>query len=128
MADERRRQWSSRRRRQVIAYCPRRDVEPRTYLSQRPATISQRERFLFLRERQAASSHRDASPVQMRAYGAAFDAELGSQLVHRLTSEVAVYQGVDRSRIEPLLHLPSVRNQRGCNRSRPLPDDRGSCG
>lgn len=37
-----------------------------------------------MRERQAASSHRDASPVQVRAYGAAFDAELGGQLVHPL--------------------------------------------
>lgn len=128
MADEGRRQWSSRRRRQVIAYCPCRDAEPRTDLSQRPATIPQREHFLFLRERQPAPSHRDASRVQVRAYGAAFDAELGRQLVHRLTSEVAIYQGVNRSRIEPLLHLPSVRNQRGWKRSGLLPNHRGTRG
>lgn len=66
--------------------------------------------------------------MQVRAHGAAFDAEFGGQFVHRLTSEVTVHQGVDRSRIEPLLHLPNEQSRRGCNSSRSLPDRRSFCG
>ena len=55
--------------------------------------------------------------MYVRAHSAALDAELGGQLVHRLTGEVTIDQRVNRGSIEPLLRLPSTRNRPGCDRS-----------
>lgn len=91
--------WRSASRsagRQVIPDRSGRHIEQGADPSQRPATVPQRERFLFLCERHAALPHRDASPVQVRACRAAFDAELGAKLLHRLTGEVAIDQRQSR--------------------------------